>query len=87
MKLKPNFMTHETKGEHYLVATGDSVFHGIVKNNETAALILDCLQTDTTQAALVDKLLATYSGVDRETVSRDVMRIVDMLRTIGAIEE
>ena len=38
MKLNPKFLTHETKGEHYMISTRDTQFKGIVKNNETAVL-------------------------------------------------
>lgn len=87
MKLNPRFLTHQTKGEHYMISTGDTVFKGIVKNNETAAFIIQCLQTDTTEEAIVERLLAAYEGADRATVTGDVANIIDKLRSIGAIEE
>ena len=52
MKLNPKFLTHETKGEHYIISTGDTRFKGIVKNNETAAFIVECLKGDTTELAI-----------------------------------
>lgn len=87
MKLDPKFLTHETKGEHYIISTNDIKFKGIVKNNSTAAFIVECLKSDTTQEAVVDKILAKYTGVDRETVEQDVAEVIDKLRSIGAIEE
>ena len=87
MKLNPNFLTHESLGEHYMIGTGDTSFKGIVKSNETAAFILECLKTDTTRDAVVDRLLAEYEGVDRATVARDVDGIISQLRSIGALEE
>ena len=87
MKLNPKFLTHVTKGEHYMISTSDTKFKGIVKNNETAAFIVECLKADTTESAIVDKLLAEYKGADRPTVERDVANIIGKLRSIGAIEE
>ncbi len=87
MKLNPRFLTHETKGEHYMISTGDATFKGIVKNNETAAFIVECLKSDTTESTIVDRLLAEYEGADRATVSRDVADIIGKLRSIGALEE
>ncbi|WP_298531310.1 PqqD family protein [uncultured Ruminococcus sp.] len=87
MKLDPKFLTHETKGEHYIISTNDTKFKGIVKNNSTAAFIVECLKSDTTQGAVVDKILARYTGVDRGTVEQDVAEVIDKLRSIGAIEE
>ncbi len=87
MKLNPKFLTHETKGEHYIISTGDTRFKGIVKNNETAAFIVECLKTDTTESGIADRVLAEYTGADRETVARDVAEIIGKLRSIGAIIE
>lgn len=87
MRLDPNFLTHETRGEHYIISTGETEFKGIVKNNETAAFIVECLKTDTDENAIVDKLLAEYTGVDRQTVQRDVAAVIGKLRSIGAIKE
>ena len=47
MKLDPNFLTHVTDGEHYMISTTDTKFNGIVKNNYTAAFIVECLKSDT----------------------------------------
>ena len=87
MRLNPRFLTHETKGEHYIISTSDTKFKGIVKNNETAAFIVECLKTDTTERAIADKLLAEYVGADRPTVERDVANIIGKLRSIEAIVE
>jgi arsenate reductase-like glutaredoxin family protein len=70
-----------------MISTSDTEFKGIVKNNETAAFIVECLKADTTESAIVDKLLAEYKGADRPTVERDVANIIGKLRSIGAIEE
>ena len=87
MKLNPRFLTHVTKGEHYIISTGGTPFKGIVKNNETAAIIVECLKEETTVSAIADKLLEEYQGVSRSDVERDVNNIIDKLRSIGAIVE
>lgn len=87
MKLNPKFLTHETKGEHYMISTSDTQFKGIVKNNETAAFIIECLKADTKESAIADKLMNEYKIADRSTVERDVANIIGKLRSIGAIEE
>ncbi|MBQ8535542.1 MAG: PqqD family protein [Bacilli bacterium] len=87
MKLNSKFFTHETNGEHYMVSTGDTEFKGIVKNNDTAAFIIECLKENTTINDIVDKILAEYNVDDEKTVEKDVEVIIDKLRNIGAIEE
>ena len=87
MKLNSKFFTHETNGEHYMVSTGDTEFKGIVKNNDTASFIIECLKENTTVNDIVDKILDEYDIDDKKTVEKDVKDIIDKLRNIGAIEE
>lgn len=87
MKLDPRFMTHVTKGEHYMISTSDTEFKGIVKNNETAAFIIECLKEDTTESAIVDKIMAEFTGAERPVVEKDVADIMAKLRSIGAVND
>ncbi len=85
MKLREEFLIHNSGGENYMVPTAKAKFKGIVKSNETAAFIVGCLKTDTTEDEITDKLLAEYTGADRATVSRDVAAVIAKLRSIDAI--
>ena len=85
MKLKDNFITHETDGEQIMVASGGS-FAGMVRSNATAAFIVDCLKTDTTEAEILDKMLGKYDA-DAEVMAKDIKAIIEKLRKIGAIDE
>ena len=84
MKLNPRFLTHETKGEHITVSTTGTQFNGLIRSNPTATFIVESLKTDTTESAVVDKLLAKYE-VDRPTAEKDVASIIAQLRRIGAV--
>ena len=84
MKLNPKFLTHETKGEHITVSTTGTKFNGLIRSNPTAGFIIECLKSDTTQAEIVDKMLAKYD-VDRPTAEKDVADIISKLRSIGAV--
>jgi hypothetical protein len=85
MKLNPKFLTHTSKGEHFMISTKGTKFSGMVKNNETAAFIVECLKTETTEKEIVDKIMKEYSGAERKTVEKDVANIIDKLRKIDAI--
>lgn len=87
MKLNPNFLTHETKGEHFIISTSQTTFKGIVKNNDTAAFIVECLKAETTPDEIADKVMAEYEDAVRPVVEKDVADILDKLRSIGALEE
>ena len=84
MKLNPKFLTHETKGEHITVSTTGTDFNGLIRSNPTAAFIIEALKTDTTESAIVDKLLAKYD-VGRATAEKDGADIIGKLRDIGAV--
>ena len=86
MKLKQGFITHNMGGEQVMVGTGAVSFSGLVKSNETAAFIVDCLKEETTEGAIVDKMCAKYDA-DRETIAADVKKILDTLRGINALVE
>ena len=86
MKLKPGFITHNVGKEQMMVAAGPAAkqFHGLVRSNETAAFIVNCLKQETTEEAIVDAMLEQYDA-PRETVAQDVHRVVEQLRQIGAL--
>lgn len=86
MKLKDGFITHETGGEQIMVAAGSESFSGLVRSNETAAFIVDCLGAETTENEIARKMSEKYDAPEA-VIAKDVKRIIDMLRSIGAIDE
>lgn len=87
MKLKQGFFTADFQGKQLLLASGEAAaqFQGVVRSNETAGFIVDCLKRETTEQEIVEKLLETYE-VTPEIAERDVTRIVEKLKKIGALE-
>lgn len=87
MKLKNGFITHRVGKEQMMVATGPEVelFHGMLRSNETAAFIIDCLKEDTTEEAIVDAMAERYDA-PRETISRDVHDAIEKLCQLGVLE-
>ena len=86
MKLKEEFITQTIDGTQFIVSRGGTVFDGIVRNNETAALIVDLLKDGAARDEIVDKLFAAYDA-PREVIAKDVDGVLDKLRSISAIEE
>ena len=87
MKLKQGFITHNVGKTQMMVATGpaSSVFHGLVRSNETAAFIVDCLKKETTEEEIVKAMLQEYDA-PAEVIARDVHSVVEKLQEIGALE-
>ncbi len=86
MKLKPDFVTQDVDGTQFLVSVGAQSFSGIVRSNQTAAFIVDCLKEETTEAAIVDRMCARYAA-PRAQIAADVAEIIHTLRGINAMEE
>ena len=88
MKLHNGFITYTTGNEQIMVAAGSAseVFRGMVRSNATAAFIIDCLKEEITLEALTDKMCSRYDA-PREMISRDLARVLDTLRKIGALDE
>ena len=86
MRLREDFITQDIDGTQFLVSMDAEEFSGIVRSNETAAFIVDCLKEETTESAIVDTMAARYDA-PRETIAADVAEIINTLRGIHALEE
>lgn len=86
MKLRDGFITHESNGEHITVTAGNTVFNGMIRSNSTAGFIVECLKSDVTKEDIVEKMLAKYDA-PRERMEQDVEKILEQLRSIGAIDD
>lgn len=87
MKLKKGFITHTVEGTQMMVAAGPAakLFRGMVRSNESAAFVVDCLKENVTEDDIVKRLLDVYE-VSEEIARRDVQMIIQKLDSIGAIE-
>ena len=86
MKLKSCFITHDTGDEHITVSSGGVSFNGLIRSNKTAGFIVECLKEETTEDAIIEKMLEKYDA-PRELIAFDVAKILGNLRRIGAIDE
>lgn len=88
MKLNEEFLIYDMDGERTLVPTGDAAekYHGIVRCNETASFVIQCLKNDTTEENLVKALEQEYTG-EHERIVNNVRKTLETLRAIGALIE
>ena len=85
MKLKKEYVTHND-GEQQMMVDTSAKFSGLVRNNKTAAYIVDLLKSEITEEQIVAKMLEKYN-VEESVLKKDVRRILDILRSVGAIDE
>ncbi len=88
MKLRNGFITYNSGSEQIMVAAGaaSDVFRGMVRSNATAAFIIDCLKAEISPEELTEKLVERYDA-PREIIVRDLDRVLQSLRKIGALDE
>ena len=85
MKLKKEFVTYDTDGKQIMVSVDTKRFSGMVKSNETAAFIINCLKEETDADSIVEKMLQEYDA-PREVIASDVQKVIDKLQEIGALD-
>ncbi len=86
MKLKKEFITHDTGKESLLVPTGSADFSGLVRGNKTLGAILALLKEDTTEEAIVAAMKERFDAPE-DVIVRDVKKALAELRKIGALDE
>lgn len=88
MKTKYLFKTMEVVGETLAIPAGDGVgdFQGALRVNEVTADILNLLQTDTTEEAVIEAMLKEYSA-SRAEIAESVHMVISTLREEGLLEE
>ena len=86
MKLREDFITQDIDDTQFLVPVGAESFNGIVRSNETAAFIINCLKEETTEERIVDAMCERYDA-PRDVIASDVARVIETLRGIGALTQ
>ena len=86
MKLKKEFITHDTGSESLLVPAGNAGFSGLVKGNKTLGAILSLLKEDTTEEAVIAAMKQRFDAPE-EIITHDVKKALSELRKIGALDE
>ena len=86
MKLNSGFLVHKDGDTTFVVSMGGTAFTGLARGNASAGSIITCLERGCTEDEIVAKLRETWE-VSEELARRDVRKIVDQLRGIGAIDD
>ena len=85
MKISDGFIAHNDGEEKLLVSTGATKFSGLVRSNSTAGFIIECLESETTEDEIVAKMQQKWEVSD-EIARRDVRKVIEQLKGIGAID-
>lgn len=82
MKIKPGFILRQLAGENVVVPVGaaGASFNGMIRLNDTGALLWQELAAGADEEQLVQKLLDSCEGAEAETVRADVRGFLDSIR-------
>ena len=86
MRLKKEFIPHDTGRESLLVPVGGAGWAGVVRGNRTLGAILSLLKAETTEAAIVEAMQRRFDAPEA-VIARDVKKALAELRKIGALED
>ena len=84
MKLNNEFISHEEGTETFVIPSGKANFSGVVRGNKTFGNVVELLQNDITEAEIVRIMLEKYDA-SQDVIERDVKKVIENLREIGAI--
>ena len=87
MKIKKGFVIRVVGGENVVVPVGEMSknFHGMINLNETGAFLWRFFSEEHTAEEAIDALCNEYEA-DREQVSADVQRFIEVLTRNGFSE-
>ena len=86
MKLKKEYIAHNTGSESLLVPAGGAGFSGLMNGNKTLGVILDLLKNDTTEAEIITAMCERFDAPE-EVITKDVKKVMTELHKIGALDE
>lgn len=87
MKIKQGFVMRDVAGQAVAIATGDASksFHGMVKLNDTGAVIWNGIEKGLDEAEIAEQLAASYD-VEVGQALKDVESFIARMRDAGLVE-
>lgn len=85
MKLREDFIAHNSDNDYMLIPLGGASFSGLVRGNKTFGAIVECLKEETSEEEIVEALSSRFNAPS-EVISRDVSVALAKLREIGALD-
>jgi hypothetical protein len=88
MRIVPGFVVRQIVGETVAIPSGAAArqLSGLLSLNGSGKFLFELLQTEQTQASLVQALLDTYD-TDTATAEADVAEFLQYLRETGVLVE
>lgn len=85
MRIKDSYILSEV-GDDSVIIPVEGAFSGVVRINDTAKFIFECLLEETTKESVLDRMAKKYDA-ERDKLAESVNVTLKTLRQIGALEE
>lgn len=87
MKIKQGFVMRDVAGQAVAIATGEASksFHGMVKLNDTGAVIWNGIEKGLDEAEIAEQLAAGYD-VEADQALKDIESFIARMRDAGLVE-
>jgi hypothetical protein len=85
MRLNADYIVYDEEEGSYIPVTNKSPFKDIVRNDGTAAYVIENLVDETTASNIVNKMVSEFAGFSRKTAEHDVANVIYRLHEIGAL--
>lgn len=87
MKIKQGFVMRDVAGQAVAIATGEASksFHGMVKLNDTGAVVWNGIEKGLDEAEIAEQLAASYD-VEVGQALKDVESFIARMRDAGLVE-
>lgn len=87
MKIKQGFVMRDVAGQAVAIATGEASksFHGMVKLNDTGAVIWNGIEKGLDEVEIAEQLAAGYD-VEADQALKDVESFIARMRDAGLVE-
>lgn len=88
MRIKSGYMLRSVAGQNVVVPVGSAAidFNGMISLNESGAFLWQAMAQDTTEAKLVEAILAEYE-VAKDAAMADVAAFVKKMREANLLDE
>lgn len=86
MHIVNGFMIRQVDGERVAVPVGEAVrkFSGMISLNDSAAFLLQLLQTEQTTETLLDAVLKEFE-VSKDDARKDISEFLSVMDTLGLL--
>ena len=84
MKIKSIFEFEEINNELIMVSLDSDLFNGLIKVNDSAAFIINCLKEETNEKDIVNKMVEYYQ-INKDEATKGLNKVLLKLKELNLL--